>query len=277
MEGYVKKISVFAVILAVIVSCAQPGSGDDGPALTNVPDAKVADDNAATGVYKGVLADSDASGTYMIEITEEIVSGNDRSSRAADPVYRATIYLTVNGSTVTKSGTATYRIGGGIDVVISADAAGKQFSLNMVIESAGNVIQTTVRMDGEAIEATTVKEKSTQLVEAYQGTFTGSAIGLPSGYWANITGTWNFIVVGDRVEGVYKGKDSSNIPYQSVEYYSDSYTSTILSNGSMVIYFNDSYSTLTASGMKTGTKVSGTWADNDDTPSVGTWKGSRTR
>lgn len=272
-----KKISVFAVILAVIVSCAQPGSGDDGPALTNVPDAKVADDNAATGVYKGVLADSDASGTYMIEITEEIVSGNDRSSRAADPVYRATIYLTVNGSTVTKSGTATYRIGGGIDVVISADAAGKQFSLNMVIESDGNVIQATVKMDGQAIEATTVKEKSTQLVEAYQGTFTGSAIGLPSGYWANITGTWNFIVVGDRVEGVYKGKDSSNIPYQSVKYYSDSYTSTILSNGSMVINFNDSYSTLTASGMKTGTKVSGTWADNDDTPSVGTWKGSRTR
>lgn len=276
MEGNVKKISILCVMLATIVSCAQPGSEDNGPTLTDVPDAKVEHDNVATGVYKGVLADSDASGTYMIEIMEEVAT-NGRSNRAAVPVYNATIYLTVNGVTVTKTGTATYAAGGGINVVFTASAADKQFNFSMSIASNGNVTQAEVQMDGSTIESATVKETSIQLVEAYQGTFTGSALGLPSEYWLNINGTWNFVVIGDSIKGVYRGIDSSNIPKQRVRYYYDSYTGTIASNGSITISFDNVSSTLAASGAKAGAKVNGIWSDNDSTPSKGTWTGSRTR
>lgn len=273
-----KKISFFVLLLSMILSCAQPGSEDDAPTLTDVPDAKVADDNVATGVYKGVLADTNTSGTYMIEIMEEVTS-KDRSSRAAAPVYNATIYLNVDGNTITKTGTATSTFGGGINVNFSAEVERKQFILNMFIASDGNVTRGEVIIGGTTIESITVKEKSTQLVEAFQGTFTGNANGVPAPYWIKVSGSWNFIVIGNILNGVYSGKESSNVEAHVPNYVKGSYTGTISESGAITLSFISSSPDF-ASGQKTGDKVSGVWTDNasgSNPGSAGTWTGSRTR
>ncbi len=217
-------------------------SSDTETTLTTTPDAEAADDGKATGIYKGVIADEDTSGTFMIDID------NVAQGRADGDVYNATLYLEVEGTTLTSTGTATEQADGSFLVDITITIIGIVFEFDLDISSTGTVNDVTVLADGTPIVAVADKEESDALLEAWEGTFAGDE-----------SGVWNFIIEETDIEGVYSGTPGTGSFYGSI------------SSSSVNLVIESSYS---GTGTISGYSITGAWNVYGES---GTWSGTRTR
>ena len=171
-----KKVLILFVSLMIVFTACDTGTnsssdGESDPTTTLVTEseAEVADDGQATGVYKGVIADDEYSGTYKIVIDESTASG-----RAAGDEYDATLYFEVEGTEIEDAGTAVEQSDGSLAVSFDLTVVGVTFGFDLTISSTGDSVDTTVTLDGDVIYSTTLKEESTTLVEAWEGTFSGN-------------------------------------------------------------------------------------------------------
>ncbi|OQY34930.1 MAG: hypothetical protein B6241_03370 [Spirochaetaceae bacterium 4572_59] len=268
-----KKLVLLLLIPLLFFACDMSSDGDKETPLTATPDAQTEDDDKATGVYKGVIADSDTSGTYKIEIDSTPLG------RSVGDSYKATLYMEVDGTTISKEGTATEQSDGSLKVTFSLTIVGSVFDFDLTVSSSGDISSVSVKMDGEEIGTTVKKESSTTLLEAWEGTYEGNVhnSSIPDGYYVKNTGTWNFLIEGNKLEGLYSGKETTNMP---AEYYTPdlsqkgNYTGLIIGD-SITLEMADDGPEI-CSGQKTGDSVNGTWSF-DDGSSDGSWKGTRSR
>jgi len=296
---FMKKILYILLFLGILISC-DTGSGskdDDDDSLVTESEADPADDGKATGVYKGVIADTDTSGTYKIVIE------SSASGRAAGDVYKATLYLDVEGVTIVKEGSATELADGSLDLTFSLSVIGASFVFDLNISSTGTITDLEVTMDGQVISTVAEKETSTVLLEAWEGTYTGSKSFNDGTYTAAVTstGTWNFLLKGTQMtQGVYHGQTKNVVTLNSngtvvqtdTDSDSDYFRGPFTDSQIQVSFYNydefgveEAITYLTASGTKAGNSASGTWTrtmdlDGDDvneSSMPGTWKGMRTR
>ena len=220
---------------------------DDNDNLIETPEADPEDDDQGTGIYKGIIADgeSDTSGNYKIEITDEVASGKTVSGPGT---YKVILTLEIDGTTLTAEGTAVYD-GTTFTVSITIEILGHTFGFGVDISSDGVVDDSslTVTMDGEEIYAVIEKETSTGLVESWEGTFSGNAYGI-----------WNFIIQESDMGGVFSESGG--------EY--GEYTGSV--NDNAIIFSGDASGTGTISGYG----VTGVWNFEDLS---GSWEGSRTQ
>lgn len=277
-------------------------------ALTTVSEAKPEDDNKVTGVYKGVIADDDSSGTFKIEIENSSSNPSSSFTRAVGDVYAATLYLEINGTLVTTAGTATELADGSYDVGFTLSVLSLNFAFDLNVTATGDVNECIVKKDNEVIMSTTVKETSDTVVQAWEGTYSGTingtwenmvdmdGDGTPetniSGPWTTtVSGTWNFILVGSVMEsGVFAGIETTIVKYngetvdtQVNDTHDGTYEGTINAGNVSVSNFKDaeynyaekimyytSASDRTASGTVSGYSGSGTWTEPEDTDGDGT-------
>jgi hypothetical protein len=204
----------FVCVLSV-VSCKKdkPKTEEEPIALVTTPEAVAEHDSKSGGIYKGILVGS--TGTIKISL-----QGGS-----------STAVLTFNGETRTLTTNS-----------LNNWSSGQAIS-NAVFSSGNWTINFSVDPNAEL-----VKETSTTLVQAFEGTYSGAA-----------TGTWNFVVRGNAVRGIRKwSQDNVKVPI------SGTLNGTTL-NG-------QGYT-----GTINGNSASGTWTE--DTPQFkgsGTWTGKRT-
>lgn len=281
-------------------------------ALTTVSEAKPEDDNKVTGVYKGVLADDDSSGTFKIEIENNSPNPTSSINRAAGDVYAATLYLEINGTLVTTAGTATELADGSYDVGFNLSVLSLNFEFDLNVTATGDVNECIVKKDNEIIMSTTVKETSDTVVQAWEGTYSGTIDGTwentvdmdddgtpettISGPWTStVSGTWNFILVDSVMEGgVFAGKETWHAYYngqvvdEQIDDSADGTYEGTITNGTVSVFnfkdadYNSANQTMfyttapdrTGTGTVSGNTGSGTWTEPQDTNNDGNNDGS---
>ncbi|HEY3430067.1 MAG TPA: hypothetical protein VGK39_05270 [Cyclobacteriaceae bacterium] len=165
---------VISVLLAMFAfSC----SDDDGNSYkcsdcVSVPEANAAYDNTGQGIYKGVVIGS--SGTIKFDI--------------ANSDNTLTAVLIIDGQEVLLTATGSYSPTTGFSGAFTGTLNGQDASIVFTVSTAGGFQLITVNIPGHPdIMFTVMKERSTQLVEAFEGTYQGQA-----------TGTFNLLVLRDE-------------------------------------------------------------------------------
>jgi hypothetical protein len=220
----------FVCVLSV-VSCKKdkPKTEEEPIALVTTPEAVAEHDSKSGGIYKGILVGS--TGTIKISL-----QGGS-----------STAVLTFNGETRTLTTNSLNNWSSG-QAISNAVFSSGNWTMNFSVDPNGQNASIAVTIPNHSVGAELVKETSTTLVQAFEGTYSGAA-----------TGTWNFVVRGNAVRGIRKwSQDNVKVPI------SGTLNGTTL-NG-------QGYT-----GTINGNSASGTWTE--DTPQFkgsGTWTGKRT-
>ncbi len=173
-------LTVIAFLMLGLTSCEKDSDKEDSEPvdntliLSNTPEALVKHNVKSGGVYKGIVVGS--SGTIKIILQDESICAEvsfDGESR------KFTTSLLNNWT----SGEA---ISG---VVFSSE----NWELKFSVEANGNNPSVILSIPNHSTLVTVMKETSTELVKAYEGTYTGDASGI-----------WNCVVKGESMSGIRK-------------------------------------------------------------------------
>ena len=173
---------ISVALLAMIVSC---GDGSSiCPDCATAPEALPEDDGKPSGVYKGVAASENLSGT--IKVTISSLWGTSCHLVVNDKSYQSTKVNSEPGPYSYYKHTFT----------------GPNFSLVLAINSGdGSVRSSRLTLNGVKLSTAMVKETSTQLVGCFQGTWSGTGM---------MSGVWNLVVIGDQIKGIFRGPASGS-------------------------------------------------------------------
>jgi len=233
-----KRLSLIAILFISLFSACK----DDAPApytcsdCVDQPEANAAYDNSGQGIYKGVLVGS--SGTVKFDI-----ANNGTTITAVLVIDGTSVTLTANGTLSANSfqGSFTGTLNGGTVII--------PFS----VTNTGTVTIGTPTVPGHSnVIFKIFKEKSTQLVEAFEGEFSGGD-----------SGTFNLVLIRNQ-SGVGEWiaiarSDSDSIFFGQVE------DDGIFGGGGEIVI----------AGEIAGDNVSGVW-EHATNGANGSWKGKRT-
>lgn len=168
-----KRLSLIALLFISLLSAC----GDDEPAAykctdcTDQPEANAAYDNTGQGIYKGVLVGS--TGTVKFDIANNGTS--------------ITAVLVIDGTSITLTGNGTLS-GGSFQGSFTGTLNGGTVIIPFNVSNTGVVTVGSPTIPGHSnVVFRIFKEKSTQLVEAFEGTFTGGD-----------SGTFNLVLIRDN-------------------------------------------------------------------------------
>src|SRR5688572_925480 len=155
-----KRLSLIAILFISLFSACK----DDAPApytcsdCVDQPEANAAYDNSGQGIYKGVLIGS--SGTVKFDI--------------ANNGTTITAVLVIDGTSVTLTGNGSYSPSTGFQGSFSGTLNGGTVIIPFSVSITGAATVGTPTIPGHSnVIFRIFKEKSTQLVEAFEGTFKG--------------------------------------------------------------------------------------------------------
>lgn len=207
----------------------------------NEPEANAAYDNTGQGIYKGVIIGS--SGTIKFNI-----ANNDNT---------VTAVLVIDGEEVLLTATGTYSPVSGITGAFTGSLNGQTVTIAFTVSTTGDFELGSVVIPGHPeVMFTVLKEYSYQLVEAFEGTYSGQA-----------TGTFNLLVLRDEDDnGEWYAISRSSDEEELEGYYEGS-----IDDEDMV----GSGGVITVVGEVEGHNVKGSW-QNTDNNATGTWTGKRT-
>lgn len=185
---------VFSLLFVFLFACTET----DEPQLPSAPEAKATYDNTSGGIIKGVMVGS--SGVFKFVLK----NGNDS-------VYCTTTFDGATGM-LTTTDLATWTPGQAID---RAKFTGKLGSTDVVVylscAANGSGIVVDFQIAGHFIVSTPIKETSTQLVKAYEGTYKTTKISDKS---TVDEGVFNFVLINNGIFGTRYSKtynESRNI------------------------------------------------------------------
>ncbi len=242
---------LLAVCLMAITLFSCKKSSDDNPpykcaTCTTTPEAQAAHDASSKGIYKGVLIGS--SGTISFNIAN---NGNT-----------ITAVMVIDGTTVNLTSNVTWVAGTAYIAPFTGSMGGQTVTINFSVDQTGlNPMVTSSSIPGHPNAIfTIVKESSTSLVEAFQGTYTKPSSG------GTETGTFNMLLAKPlnkfRVLSRKTGSSSASEPFEG------SY-----SNGVLSYTYSSGAGTGTLTGSVNGDVVSGTLVDGYGN---GSFSGQRT-
>lgn len=204
-----------------------------GPTLVSAPEATAENDLKSGGVYKGTIIGS--SGTIKV-----VLQGGKKE-----------IILKIDGVTRTLTTTSLDSWTSG-EEILDAEFSSGDWSITLSIVADGSDGSIVFDIAGHPdIQVALSKERSDQLIMAFEGTYAGSN-----------SGTFNFIVQGDAVSGV--SRDSGGDFAAFYGSFSDNTISVTIASGSNSV----------AVGTVSGNTASGTWTESATVS--GTWTGTRT-
>jgi hypothetical protein len=158
-----KRLSLIALVFISLFS----GCGEDDPAYkctecVETPEANAAYDNTGQGIYKGVLIGS--SGTIKFDI-----ANNGTAITAVLEIDDERVELTASG---------TYNVSTGFFGNFTGTMDGGAVSIQFTVSTAGVFTLGTVSIPGHtSVVFGIFKEKSNQLVQAFEGTYSGDDVG----------------------------------------------------------------------------------------------------
>ena len=233
-----KRLSLIALLFISLFSAC----GDDEPAAykctecTDTPEANASYDNSGQGIYKGVLIGS--SGTVKFDIA------NNGTTITAE--------LVIDGVTVMLVANGTYS--NGFQGSFTGSLNGSTVIIPFSVSNTGAVTISSPTIPGHSnVIFGIYKERSNQLVQAFEGTYSGSHVG-----------TFNMVIRrGENGEGVWyaisrRTFDSSNGYFEG----------QITESGEM----NGGGDTVITGSLK-GDNVKGTYSNSIIS---GAWTGKRT-
>ena len=218
----------------LIASCSKGKSDPVAVDLTTVT-ATADNDLKSGGVYKGTLIGS----TGSIKI---VIQGDSKAA-----------YLIFDGVTKTleTSDLGSWNSGQAIN---NASFTSGDWRIVFSVNANGSNPRLVVTIPGHNVSVAIVKEATTSLTRAYEGTFT---VG-------NLTSTFNFVSKGDTaVTGVIRTTDALTVPLRGsivggrVTVSADSGTGYIIGSGT--ITGTTASGTFTETGYSSSYTVSGTW------------------
>lgn len=205
-----------AVSLALITACSKD---DPAPALPSAPEALAEHDAKSGGLYRGVIATANNSGSFTINLQ----NGKKEVTMRVNNITKTLVTNDLDNWTSGEDMVAGFSNGNwAVQVEINANGT----SINMVFSIGG-----VTNFNGAI-----AKELSTSQVKVYEGTFTGDD-----------SGKWNFIWQGDQVNGVY---------YTATD--DDNFTGAVTGND-INITSNNLYVTAIGTFTTDGSSASGTW------------------
>lgn len=219
--------------LLVVAACSDSGGSSGGG-------GGAAD---TTSTFVGILSSDDASESGAISVTIS-------TANPAPPVPTGVAF-----AVVTAAGSMSVVGGGSISLSGTYDDASKLLSLSGGGYSFAGAYDGTNRLEGTytgpSTQGTFVSAQSNGSATAYCGSYGGDDQGL-----------WNFVIDGSKVLGqAVSSLSGTNLPLDGS-----------ISGGTITIKFPGTQQTL-ASGSKSGTSVSGNWADPNSSDH-GTWSGT---
>lgn len=275
---------IVAIVLALGLLSAScdtttnpPSDTAQGTAFPAAPAPDPAYDAAASGIYKGVLAESDTTGSFWIQVD------SDLASRALDDALEAELNVRLNSSSIIRAiAAAKESASGQYSFVFTGTTDGSSWSLTVIISTSGAIADAELLIDTKEVKIAVRKETSTSPIESWEGTVRGSASGTDSGVsWSSTTtGTWNFIRQGDSLKGAYGSKTVAVYDGGSRTTYDSGRFDAVVSGASVSMFSGTNMPDNmpdNCSGTFSGTSVSGTWSWNDTRKGSGTWSGSRTQ
>jgi hypothetical protein len=207
-----------------------------GPTLVTAPEATAENDTKSGGVYKGTLIGS--SGVFKL-----VLQGGKKE-----------FVCTIDGVTKTLTTTDLESWTSG-DEIVEAEFVSGDWKVYFSVAANGESASLAFQIAGHPnINASFIKEYSTALVKAFEGSYAGTS-----------TGTWNFIIIEDQVFGI---SQSSTTPGPNGAGYLVGTVDGTALTGTV------NQETVVA-GTLNGNTVTGTWTTQD--PALhGTWTGTRT-
>lgn len=237
-----KKLSLIAILFISLFSACK----DDGPApytctdCADQPEANAAYDNTGQGIYKGVVVGS--TGTIKIDVA------NNGSS--------ITAVLIIDGISVSLTGNGSYSTSSGFNSSLSGSLDGGFVVIPFGVSTTGDVTIGTPTIPGHSgVAIKVLKEKSTHLVEVFEGEFGGGD-----------SGTFNLVMVrNSNGEGEWVAIAKSD---------SNTFFTGEIGNNQLVGGNSD----FVIVGKVAGDNVSGDWeyVVNGTTATSGKWVGKRT-
>ena len=234
-----KKLSLVAFLcISLLIGCK-----DDEPApykcteCIDQPEANAAHDNSGQGIYKGVLVGS--SGTVKFDIANNGTS--------------ITATLVIDGVSVTLTANGIYSASTGFQGAFTGTLNGGGVIIPFTVSNTGVVSMGTPTIAGHSnVVIKIFKEKSTQLVEAFEGTFKGGD-----------SGTFNLVLIRNSA-GVGEWiaiarSDSDSIFTGVVE------DDGVFGGGGEIVI----------GGEINGDNIKGVW-EHSSSGANGTWEGKRT-
>ncbi|HEU5289723.1 MAG TPA: hypothetical protein VFU05_03710 [Cyclobacteriaceae bacterium] len=234
-----KRLSLIALLFISLFSgCKDDMSAYECDACTNNPEANPAYDNTGQGIYKGVLIGS---------------SGNIKVNMANDGTTISAV-IVIDGASVTLTGNGTYSTSSGFQGSFTGSFNGGTIIIPFSVSNIGVVSVGSPTIPGHSnVIFSVLKERSTQLVEAYEGTFRGAD-----------SGTFNMLILRDNQgNGVWYAIARSDADF----YLQGDIMSNDLTGGG---------GELLVTGEIGGDNVSGAWQNTSVEAVSGTWKGKRT-
>lgn len=191
------KVILFVFLSHCLAACTETNE----PKLSSKPEAKATYDNSSGGIIKGVMVGS--SGVFKFVLK----NGNDS-------VYCSTTFDGVTGMLTTTDLTA-WTPGQAIN---RAKFSGKLGSTDVVVyltcAANGSGIVVDFQIAGHFIVSTPIKETSTQLVKAYEGTYKTTKISDKS---TVDEGIFNFVLINNGIFGTrYSKTEKENFALKGV-------------------------------------------------------------
>ncbi len=252
---------------------------EDEPVATlpAAPAPNPAYDSEARGIYKGVMAESDVTGSFWIQVADEV-------ARAVAPSLQAELNVKLNNRSVFRATAEAFEDLGVFSFNFSGTAEGSPWTFTFIVNSLGEILNSDLYVDESLIKVAVEKELSESRIETWEGTIRGSASGITEGvsWTATTTGTWNFLRQGADLWGAYGAKSVTTwFGGGETNYDSGTFAATVY--GTSIGGFTGTNMPDTCTGTFSGNSVSGTWDwDDPEDPDVpdkgsGTWSGSRTQ
>lgn len=224
-----KKIIYFIFLTLFLSACKKETNQNNSPELVNTSEAKAEHNTKSGGVYKGVLIGS--SGVIKIILQDNALQAIITIDGVSKTLATTNLNSWTSGQPVSN---ALFKV--------------DNWQITFSVAADGSNPQITANIPGHANMAVFMaKETSSTLIKAYEGTYSGAS-----------SGTWNFVILGNKLMGIAKGTDS-DISYIKGDI-----------NGTNIIGTAESSS---VRGTINGNEVSGTYTNSSGN---GTWKGKRT-
>lgn len=223
-------LSTVLVLFLSLLSCSKDSTTPATPLVTT-PEADATEDSSSGGVYKGAFVGS--SGVIKVTLQKGKVE----------------VILTLDGvtKTLTTTALATWKTG---QAISNVDFINGDWKATFSVAAGGASPSVTLVIPGHTITVALMKEKSTLLIKAYEGTYAGSE-----------TGNFNFVVRGSELLGISRSTDGKTV---------NPFYGTV--SGNTITLTN-----IQATGTINGDVVSGVWAGQSGSGATsGTWTGKRT-
>jgi hypothetical protein len=230
------RLSLIAILfISLLAACGDDTAPYKCTECTDSPEANAAYDNTGQGIYKGVLIGS--SGTIKFDI--------------ANNGTTITAVIVIDGKSVTLTASGTYLPASGFQGGFSGTLDGGTIVIPFNVSNTGTVTIGTPTIPGHPdVIFGIYKEKSNQIVQAFEGTYTGGDGGTFNlVFRKNEDGSGVWYAISRPLEGLFQGELGLD--------------SKMIGGGGNVVI----------NGTVSGDNVKGQWTNG---VIVGTWKGKRT-